>query len=66
MTTKPDGQFRKPSNNSKIKTYLPDFKFTPIQEGLAESISYFLNNYEKVRKGDYILSKQNIITFYHK
>ena len=41
--TKPDGQFRKPSDNSKLKTYLPNFKFTPIYEGLSESISYFLN-----------------------
>jgi GDP-L-fucose synthase len=29
-STKPDGQFRKPSDNSKIKHYLPNFKFTPI------------------------------------
>lgn len=48
---KPDGQFRKPSDNSKIKHYLPDFKFTSLYTGLAETISYFLNNYETVRKG---------------
>ena len=56
--SKPDGQFRKPSDNTKLKTYLPDFKFTPIYEGLSESISYFLNNYEKVRKGNHTLSTQ--------
>ena len=30
LSDKPDGQFRKPSDNSKIRNYLPDFKFTPI------------------------------------
>jgi len=48
--TKPDGQFRKPSDNSKLKSYLPDFKFTPIEEGIKESVSWFLKNYENARK----------------
>ena len=29
-TTKPEGQFRKPSDNSKLMSYLPNFKFTPM------------------------------------
>jgi len=49
-TTKPDGQFRKPSDNSKIKQYLPDFVFTPIYEGLKETIDFFESNYNFVRK----------------
>jgi len=49
-TTKPDGQFRKPSDNSKIIHYLPDFKFTPIYDGLKETIEYFENHYNVVRK----------------
>ena len=48
--TKPDGQFRKPSDNSKIKNYLPDFKFTPIETGLQETIKWFIENYENTRK----------------
>jgi GDP-L-fucose synthase len=48
--TKPDGQFRKPSDNSKLKSYLPDFKFTPIEEGIKETVSWFLKNYENARK----------------
>jgi GDP-L-fucose synthase len=47
---KPDGQFRKPSDNSKIKNYLPDFKFTPLYEGLKETIEFFEKNYNIVRK----------------
>jgi GDP-L-fucose synthase len=49
-TDKPDGQFRKPSDNSKIKNYLPDFKFTPLYEGLKETIEYFEKNYNIIRK----------------
>lgn len=47
---KPDGQFRKPSDNSKLKNYLPNFQFTSIEQGLKETITWFINNYEKVRK----------------
>jgi GDP-L-fucose synthase len=49
-STKPDGQFRKPSDNSKIKNYLPNFKFTPMYEGLKETIEYFEKNYNLIRK----------------
>lgn len=47
--TKPDGQHRKPSDNSVIKSMFPDFKFTPIREGLKKSIDWFNENYPKVR-----------------
>jgi GDP-L-fucose synthase len=47
---KPDGQYRKPSDNSKIKKYLPNFKFTPLYEGLKETIEYFENHYNIIRK----------------
>jgi GDP-L-fucose synthase len=49
-STKPDGQYRKPSDNSKIKAYLPSFQFTPIYEGLKETINYFENHYDFLRK----------------
>ena len=49
-TSKPDGQFRKPSDNSKIKNYLPDFKFTPLYKGLKETIDWFEGNYNVIRK----------------
>jgi GDP-L-fucose synthase len=48
-STKPDGQFRKPSDNSKIKHYLPNFKFTPFYEGLKETIEYFEKYYSIIR-----------------
>ena len=48
--TKPDGQFRKPSDNSKLKSYLPNFEFTPIEEGLKETVEWFIKNYTYARK----------------
>lgn len=48
-TDKPDGQFRKPSDHSKLKSYLPDFQFTPIYEGLKRTVEWFEANYPNVR-----------------
>ena len=44
--TKPDGQLRKPSDNSVLKRSLPDFEFIPIQEGLSKTINWFLEEYK--------------------
>lgn len=49
-TDKPDGQFRKASDNSKIKNYLPNFNFTPLYDGLKETIKWFESNYDNIRK----------------
>ena len=48
--SKPDGQFRKPSDNSKLKSYLPDFEFTSIEEGIKETVYWFKENYDRARK----------------
>lgn len=48
--TKPDGQLRKPTDNSKLLSYLPDFHFTPIEIGLKKTINWFIENYELARK----------------
>jgi GDP-L-fucose synthase len=48
--TKPDGQYRKPSDNSKIKELLPDFEYTPFEQGIKETVNWFKENYENARK----------------
>ena len=48
--TKPDGQLRKPSDNSKIKELLPDFEYTPFEQGIKETVNWFIENYEDARK----------------
>jgi hypothetical protein len=32
-TSKADGQFKKTASNTKLRKYLPDFKFTPMKQG---------------------------------
>ena len=48
--TKPEGQYRRPSDNSKIRSYMPDFKFTPFEVAIKETVDWFINNYETARK----------------
>jgi GDP-L-fucose synthase len=50
-TTKSDGQFKKTASNKKLKELNPDFKFTPIEEGLKEACEWFEANYDSARKG---------------
>ncbi|MCK9445630.1 GDP-L-fucose synthase [bacterium] len=50
LKDKPDGQFRKPTDNSKLKKYLPNFEFTKIEDGLEETIEWFNKNYNIIRK----------------
>ena len=49
-STKPEGQFRKPADNSKLKSYLPDFEFTSVETGIKETVEWFITNYENCRK----------------
>lgn len=49
-TTKADGQFKKTASNAKLRSYLPDFKFTPIRQGIRETVEWFAANYETARK----------------
>ncbi|KAA1074475.1 GDP-L-fucose synthase [Puccinia graminis f. sp. tritici] len=50
-TTKADGQYKKTASNSKLKRLLPDFKFTPFETALEESVKWFVENYESARTG---------------
>jgi GDP-L-fucose synthase len=49
-TSKPEGQFKKPSDNSYLKSIIGDYNFTPIRDGLEETIEYFIKNYNTLRK----------------
>lgn len=49
-STKPDGQFRKPSDTTKLSGYLPDFQFTPLDEGIEKSVEWFKANYPNIRQ----------------
>jgi GDP-L-fucose synthase len=45
-----EGQLRKPSDNSKLRQLVPEFEFTPLEDGIQETVEWFLKNYEVCRK----------------
>lgn len=49
-TTKSDGQHKKTASNGKLQQLHPDFQFTPIKEGIQQSVDWFFANYETARK----------------
>lgn len=49
-TSKADGQHKKTASNDKLKSLRPDFKFTPMREGLQQACDWFVANYDTCRK----------------
>lgn len=49
-TTKADGQHKKTASNKKLRSFLPDYKFTSIRDGIKESVDWFVANYDTARK----------------
>jgi GDP-L-fucose synthase len=49
-TDKADGQYKKTASNDKLKGLRPDFKFTPMREGLQKAVDWFVANYDTCRK----------------
>lgn len=45
-----DGQYKKTADNSKLLSYLPNFHFTSIEDGIQETVKWFIKNYKTVRK----------------
>jgi len=48
--SKSDGQFKKTASNQKLKSLMPGLKFTPIKDGIEQTVKWFLENYESIRK----------------
>jgi GDP-L-fucose synthase len=47
--SKPDGQYAKPSSNKKLRELGCDIQYTPLREGLKETIKSFQDRYPNVR-----------------
>jgi hypothetical protein len=47
--TKPDGQYEKPSSNEKLMSLGWEGGYTPLQDGLRETIKLFQHRYPSVR-----------------
>lgn len=49
-TSYSDGQYKKTTNDDEIKKYIKDITFTPLDIGLKDTIQYFNDHYNFVRK----------------
>ena len=49
-TIQHDGQYKKTVSNARLRQHLPDFTFTPLSEGLAQTVTWFSHHYENARK----------------
>ncbi len=45
-----DGQYKKSVSNQKLLSLYPDFQFTTMENGLDQTIDWFLHNYPNIRK----------------
>ncbi|MCX6190143.1 MAG: NAD-dependent epimerase/dehydratase family protein, partial [Bacteroidetes bacterium] len=52
---KPDGQYRKPSDTTKLRKYHPDFLWTSLDEGIEKTINWFLENIHVMRSNRELL-----------
>lgn len=43
-TSKADGQYKKTASNAKLRTLLPDFKFTEFEVAIQETVNWFIEN----------------------
>ncbi len=48
-TSKPDGQYEKPSTNKKLRLLGWEGEYTPLRDGLRETIKSFVDRYPNVR-----------------
>ena len=48
--SKSDGQYRKTASNKKLREFLPDFNFTPMDDAIRETAEWFATNYGSCRK----------------
>ncbi len=48
-TTKADGQFKKTASNAKLRKHLPGFRYTNIDDAIAETVRWFKANYSSAR-----------------
>ncbi|XP_070507892.1 probable GDP-L-fucose synthase [Chironomus tepperi] len=49
-TTKADGQYKKTASNHKLRSLLPEYKFTDFDKAIKDSVKWFIDNYDTARK----------------
>lgn len=49
-TSKSDGQMKKTVTNAKLRSYLPNFKFTSLEDGIKKTVDWYIENFNIARK----------------
>ena len=49
-TDRPDGQYQKITNPAIFNQLFPDFEFTSLDEGLSDTIEYYMENIDIIRQ----------------
>ena len=44
-----DGQYRKTADNSKLLSFLPNFTFTSLDQGISDTVEWFIHKYPNIR-----------------
>ena len=50
LSDKPNGQYRKPSSNERLKSIIGEYNFTTLEIGLKKAVDFFILNYPNIRK----------------
>ena len=48
--SKSDGQYKKTASNQKLRSFLPGFEWTSMEEGIHKTVEWFKQNREIIRK----------------
>ena len=49
-TSYSDGQIKKTTNDHELKKYMGDFQFTTLENGINETVIFFKQYYDTIRK----------------
>ncbi len=49
-TDRSDGQYKKTASNAKLRSLYPQFRFTPFQQAIQETVDWFVEHYQQARK----------------
>jgi len=49
-STQADGQFKKTASNAKLRSYMPNFQFTPFEQAINSTVQWFKENCDTARK----------------
>lgn len=44
-----DGQYKKTASNAKLRKFLPDFRFTPFEQAIKETVEWYKANQHLAR-----------------